>query len=268
MIEKTISIKSNRNTNIKCTIIDSEFDNSKLVLFFHGFKADRTEGGRFLAVAKNLASLGANSIMMSFAGCTDSDEDFINYTLANDLDDIELCYQYMLDNYSIDKEHIGVIGYSMGARLASIFINKHSEVNCLALWAGFCIEGFGSDKFLGGNVIDMYNEANIKGYCNFYNAFDNTTIKINKELLDDITKYNPYDGLNKYDGNAIVVHGDKDITVDLNIGKLTYQQLNNAKNKKLVIIKDANHGFGLWDNHNEQSQELVDKTSQFFKENL
>ena len=42
----------------------------------------------------------------------------------------------------------------------------------------------------------------------------------------------------------------------------------NVKNKKLVVVDGANHGFGLWDNHMEQSKELVDETTEFLKEYL
>lgn len=260
-----LNIKSIRDSDINCTIIDSESNNPKLILLIHGFKADRSEGGRFLDLAKLLANDGINSIMMSFAGCQGSDEDFINYTLTNNLNDIETCYKYMLDNYNIDTKHIGIVGYSMGGRLASIFVDKHKEVNSLVLWAGYCTQGFGGDYFLGCKVSEMLNEASVKGYCNFYNAFDGETLKMNKQLLDDIVDYDIYDCLSNYEGNAFVVHGDKDITVDLNIGLKAYELLERTSYKDILIIKDADHGFGLWDNHMEQSEELVTNTYEFIK---
>ena len=268
MLQKDIVIKSNRNSNINCTIVESEVSKPKLLLLIHGFKADRFEDGRFTSVALQLAKQGVNSIMLSFAGCDGSDEDFINYSLTNDLDDIELAYKYMLDNYDIDVDHIGMIGYSMGGRLTSIFIDKHEEVKTIGIWAGACQQGFDGEYFLGGKVEDMINEANKIGYCNFFNVFDNTTIQLSKQLLDDMTDYDTYKGLNKFTGNAIVVHGDKDTTVDLNIGIGAYNALNNVSNKELVIVKDANHGFGIWDNHPEQSEELVNKTIVFFEKYL
>lgn len=270
MLEKNILVDSKRETKIPVTIIDSEKSNASLVIFAHGFKAERTEGGRFLEVARNLAEIGVNSISMGFCGCDESKEDFINYTLANCLDDIESCYSYMLENYSIDSNHLGMIGYSMGGRLTSIFIKKHPEIKTIGLWAGAIYKDFGGDNssFIGGDLKTMRKQANELGYCDFHNSFDNDDIRINKALIDEMELYNPLDGLNCFTGSVIVCHGDKDDTVVLDTAYLAIDNLINAKNKKLVVVNGANHGFGLWDNHMEQSKQLTDETTKFFKEYL
>ena len=95
MKEIELLLKSKRNTEIPVSIVDSETTNCALVIFIHGFKADRHEGGRFSDVARNLAKLGYSSIRMGFPGCDESKEDFINYSITNDLDDIETCYKYI-----------------------------------------------------------------------------------------------------------------------------------------------------------------------------
>ena len=270
MLEINKTIKSKRDTNIPVTIVDSETENASLVIFAHGFKADRHEGGRFSDVARKLAEVGINSIRMGFPGCDESKEDFINYTINNCLDDIESSYQYMLNNYSINNEHLGIVGYSMGGRLASIFVNKHPEFKTLGLWTGAVYKDFGgnNDCFLGGNVASMKKQANELGYTDFYNDFDNTNIKLSKALIDEMELYNPLEYLNSFEGSAIVCHGDNDFTVVLDTAYLAINNLTKAKNKKLVIINGANHGFGLWDDHMEQSYELVDETTKFIKEHL
>ena len=270
MLEKDITIKSKRDTDIPVTIVESGKENAPLVLFVHGFKADRHEGGRFSEVARNLAQVGVNSIRMGFPGCDESKEDFINYTLNNCLDDIESSYKYMLDNYSIDTSHLGMVGYSMGGRLTSIFVKSHSEFKTIGLWAGAVYKDFGGDNnsFIGAELNPMKKQANELGYAEFLNSFDNTYIKINKELIDEMESYNPLDGLNGFDGNAIVCHGNNDDTVSLDTAYIAMDNLINVKNKKLVVVDGANHGFGLWDNHMEQSKELVDETTKFFKEYL
>ena len=44
--------------------------------------------------------------------------------------------------------------------------------------------------------------------------------------------------------------------------------LKEAQEKKLLIIPEADHGFGLWDNQPDQSERLVDVTSKFLGKNL
>lgn len=267
MKEIELTIKSQRNSDIPVSIIDSETTNAGLVIFVHGFKANRHEDGRFTLVGQTLASHGISSIRMGFAGCDESKEDFINYTLKNCLDDIDSSINYMLDNYSINKGRIGMLGYSMGGRLTGIYTNKHSDLKCLGFWAGATYPSFEDGFFLGEDVNRLKQEASEKGYCQFHNSFDNTFIRLNKDLIAQMEEYNPLEGLYKYEGNAIVVHGDKDITVKPKVVNLMNEALSKA-NKKIVIIKGADHGFGQWDNKPELSKMLVEETIGFFIENM
>lgn len=265
---KELNIKSNRNSEFPAIIVEGK-KGGPLVLMVHGFKANKTEDGRFLDVAKTLSEYGVNSIMFAQAGCGDSNEDFINYTLDNSLDDIEVCYEYMKKNYEIDESKVGMIGYSMGGRLTSLFIDKHLEIKAIGLWAAASYNGFnGSDLFLGQSIAEMKKEANEKGYCDFYNSFDNEYIKLNKKLIENMEQLPVTKGLNNFKGYALIVHGDEDVTVEYQVALNTYEQLHNAKDKKLVTVKGADHGFGAWNNKNELSKQLTDATSNYFIEHL
>lgn len=265
---KEITILSKRNTPIKSIIVEGR-KGGPLILMVHGFKANKSEDGRFLDVANALKEYGVNSIMFAQAGCDDSEEDFINFTLKNNLDDIETCYEYMKDNYDIDTDKVGMIGYSMGGRLTSLFIAKHPEIKVIALWAAATFEGFDNkDTFLEQPLDKMKKEASEKGYCDFYNTFDDEYIKLNKELIEDMEYLSPEEGLNKYDGCALIVHGDEDITVEYRIALETYDILINTKDRLLHTVKGADHGFGAWNNRNELSHELTDTTIDYFKKHL
>lgn len=263
-----LTIKSNRNTDIPAIIIEGK-KGGPLILMIHGFKANKTEDGRFLDVANSLKEYGVNSIMFAQAGCNDSKEDFINYTLDNNLDDIETCYKYMKDNYGIDTDKVAMIGYSMGGRLVSLFIDKHPEVKVISLWAAATFEGFDNkDTFLGQALDKMKEEANEKGYCDFYNSFDNEYIKLNKKLIENMEELSPAKGLSKFDGCALIVHGDIDDTVEYRIAQETYEKLLNVKDRELYTVIGADHGFGAWNNKHELSKQLTDKTIDYFKKHL
>ena len=267
---KTIntSIHSNRNTDIPVTIVETNVNPCRLLICAHGFKANRTEDGRFLQVAQALAENGVMSIMMGFPGCDVSKEDFLNYSLTSCMDDIDNCYRYIKDNYDIDPDHVGMIGYSMGGRLTSLYIKKHPEIRCIGIWAGACYDGFGGDSFLGVGTDTLKNEEKKKGYCDFLNSFDNTYIKLSKQLIEDMENMSPVEGLNGYTGDAIVVHGDKDITVPYEQAFDTYASLIHAEDRKLLTVEGADHGFGAWDDHPELSKQLTDNTIAYFKEHL
>ena len=99
---KEISVLSKRGTMIPVTIVEAK-NASKLLICAHGFKAKRTEDGRFLSVAEALSEHGVLSVMMGFPGCDESKEDFINYTLENCIDDIDYSVNYVREHYSLKK---------------------------------------------------------------------------------------------------------------------------------------------------------------------
>lgn len=269
MLRIETQIRSSRDTFIPVTIVEGCNKRNGLLLCAHGFKANRKEDGRFLTVAEELAKDGISSIMMGFPGCDKSKEDFINYTLKNCLDDIDTCYTYMKENYEIDLSRIGMIGYSMGGRLTALYIENHPEIRCIGLWAAASYEGFdGENEFLGEDVRIMKKQAEELGYCDFYNAFDDTHIRLSKQLLEDMEYRNPLIGLNSYQGSAIIVHGTKDNTVVFERAKESYRNLLSAGNKKLVAIENADHGFGAWDQHPELSRQLTDETIRYFRSQL
>ena len=90
------TVRSYRNTLIPVTRVPADGEADALAVFVHGFKAERTEGGRFLTVALQLAKHGFDSVMMDQAGCGDSRELYDNYCMDNSLDDVEACIKAVL----------------------------------------------------------------------------------------------------------------------------------------------------------------------------
>ncbi|MBQ1347609.1 MAG: alpha/beta hydrolase [Erysipelotrichaceae bacterium] len=261
-------ILSKRGTQIPVTIVEAD-EPKKLLLLAHGFKANRTEDGRFLTVAEALAKHGVSSIMPGFAGCDVSKEDFINYSLNSCIDDINTCYAYMMEHYPLNPDSIGMIGYSMGGRLTSLYIADHPEISCIGLWAAASYDGFGEeDGFLGVSKEELERQCEEKGYVDFHNGFDNTDIRLSKELIDGMKNCKPSKGLSEFKGAAIIVHGDEDVTVPYKTATDTYAILNKAKERKLCTVKGADHGFGAWNERPDLSKQLTDNTIAFFEENF
>ena len=181
------------------------------------------------------------------------------------MDDIDACISYMLDNYDINTEKMVMVGYSMGGRIASVYVTKKDpRFKVLGLWAAAIMPYEEMTNFVSAPDGHLYyEEAKEKGTAGFFNFFDERILPLSREFFEDMIKYDTLDCVKNYEGNVIVVHGDKDITVDVKIAKRTYDTLTTEKNKKLVIVENANHGFGLWDNHPEQSKQLVEKTAEF-----
>ena len=93
-------------------------------------------------------------------------------------------------------------------------------------------------------------------------------LKLSGGLLEDMEEMNPVEGLEKFTGAAIVVHGTADITVLPRVGQTTYDHLIHARKKELVLVEEADHGFGAWEGRPELSAQLTDNTIRFLQENL
>src|SRR6218665_1298420 len=88
------------------------------VVMNHGHGGGRQEGGGFGKLAKALADAGIITIRMDFPGTGDSKEPFTEGYLSNMISDSNASLAYLLANFPADKDKLGILGYSMGGRIA------------------------------------------------------------------------------------------------------------------------------------------------------
>ena len=269
MVENLI-IKSVRGTDIHCTKVTGK-ENNALMVFVHGFCAERTEGGRFVTVAEELAKHGICSIMMDQSGCGQSGEPFDQYCMDNSFDDISACVDYMLANYPIDTTRMGMVGYSMGGRITSVYVTqKDTRFRTIGLWAAAInhIDRLYQFCYDSEENRDLVKEAEERGYAEYNNVFDGRRLHLSQKFYQGMFGYDPVECMKQFDGNVIICQGLADDTVVPETAQQCYDNLTTQGARKLVMIEGANHGFGLWDDHMEQSAILTDSTAQFILKNL
>lgn len=106
-----------------------------LVVLCHGFTGNRDGDTHFAGLAEDLAGQGIATVRLDFAGCGDSTEPYIAYTLTNMADDVEAAIAYMQQEYGADGPK-ALVGHSMGGRLASLFPQMKGEgLAALVLWS-------------------------------------------------------------------------------------------------------------------------------------
>ena len=131
-----------RDIQIPATLVLPETDTSEgapLVVLVHGHGGTRQENGAFTELASMLAEVGIASIRMDFAGCGDSTEAFIHNNITTMLQDIEAATQFAVEHPGIDGRRVGILGYSMGGRLAMLAADdRHSA---MVLWAPVAFNG-------------------------------------------------------------------------------------------------------------------------------
>lgn len=217
-----------------------------LVLMYHGFTGNKTEhGGLFRDFSRLLEINQIASLRMDFSGNGESDGSFPDFTFDSLFEEAYLLLNVAKRINGVKK--VSLLGFSMGGAVASIISSKHGdEINSLLLWspAGNIIEKIrslfeNSPKLENGN-------ANIPNF------------ELSKAMYESLQKYKTYDNLALFQKEVFIVHGKKDIAVNIEYG-IKYQTA--FPNAKIHIIESAGHGY----DRKEEKEELFNKSLDFLK---
>ena len=239
------------------------------VVMNHGHGGGRQEGGGFEKLAKALADAGIITIRMDFPGTGDSKEPFTEGYLSNMISDSNASLAYLLGNYPADKDRLGILGYSMGGRIAlTIAQTPDHPYKAVGLLAPSADNGKGLLLFFAGSEEEyerLYAEASTdKGYADYTTIYGQQQ-QLSKQWFDELLASSPLDGIAAYKGPMLVVHGDKDTV----IAKPEIDHLVAAyPAAQLVTVPDADHGYGFYSDQPEVTKLVQDSFATFFAEAL
>lgn len=265
-MEYQTTIKTKRNTMMPASIcLQNDKRKQKLVLMAHGFCSNRHEDGAFSILAKRLLDKGIASIRIDFPGCGDSKESYLANTIDNDIDDLRTAFEFIAKNNEIEK--LAIVGYSMGGKVAVHYLDKYQEADALLLFAPAITNGLDwhhSSIALGRKkeMEEAYQIAKGQGYFNYFNEFDERYVPLSRQFLEQCLKYPTFDIFRQLRIPAMMIYGDKDDIIPLKI----YQDIIQKSNNDYFIhhlIKEADHGFGMWNNRKELFEELMNEAFAF-----
>lgn len=239
------------------------------VVMNHGHGGGRQEGGGFGRLAEALAEAGFVTIRMDFPGSGDSKESFTEGYLSNMISDSNASLAYLLENYPVDADKLGILGYSMGGRIALTIAgspdNPYKAVGLLAPsanWGEELLQGF-----FGGpeEYARLYAEASTdKGYADYTTQYGQEQ-KLSKTWFDELIASKPLDAIGGYSGPMLVVHGDLDVVVPAAVNEAVVAAYPAAS---IVLVPDADHGYGFYSDQPEVSALVESSFASFFSENL
>lgn len=237
------------------------------VVMNHGHGGSKDENVGFGGVAAALAEAGIASIRMDFPGCGDSTAPFTENTLSNMKSDSNASLAYLLENYDIDEEKLGILGYSMGGRLALEIVseegNPYKAVVLLSAAANPGEESIAGILPEGTSIEDAIASAEEKG------SFDYTTrygqnLSLSAQWFEDML-VDPLANIKNYTGPMLVLHGDKDDVVTDATNKLIVAAYPAAEE---IVVPDADHGYGFYSDQPSVTAAVEGSISAFFSRNL
>lgn len=253
--EIDVNISGARNNTIPATVIipTENLSDMPCVLMVHGFTGKRQgDNDHFISLGKILAENGIASITIDLPGCGSSTEASTNYTINNMESDMDSAINYMKNTYSINSNKIGVVGHSMGGRMASLYLNK---VNAAALWAPANGDGLSGLEFLN-NYQELYNTAKTNGTVE-----SGWNFTLSKEFFEQMETSHPQNNISSFNGQNLLIaydSADRDGTSGV------------LSSSTVQTVKSAAPGGTKWieynDDHNflTHGEELVTETANLF----
>ena len=271
--ESTDTWIESREVKIPVTLVvpaDSKASPFPLVILLHGHGGTRHEAGGYTRVAQGIANHGIASIRMDFPGCGDSLESFENNNLTNMIADIQSSKSHALKTLNIDQSRLGLLGFSMGGRLALTLGTTNPDYRAIGLWAPDAEAGEANIReFLGGS--DRYEQmrtiARTQGFAPF-TTFWGQDQKLGYQWFTDMEASKPASSILHYQGALFVLYGDLDTIVRPEISRGVIHKAVNAKPAIEHQVTGADHGLGLFNDDTVRSDEVIQSTIQFFAKHL
>lgn len=255
---------TSRGVDVPATIVLPEGDGPfPFVVLVHGHGGSRHENIGFPAIADALAAQGIASIRMDFPGCGDSGESFQQNTLGNMKQDVLAAIDTMTGEYPVDTEKAGILGYSMGGRIAlELLAEKAYDFKAVALLAPAAqTEGlkglFGGDE--GWQTLRAEAESN--GFAVFTTIYGQVQ-ELSLAWFEDLeANMDPTaDAAAAYAGNAVVIYAAEDEAVSADISQAVAEAFGAA-----VIHADGDgHSYGFYSDKTEVLETVANGAADFF----
>jgi alpha/beta superfamily hydrolase len=119
-------------------VLHSPLDDSPApaVLICPGFGGTKCGNLRiFVTLAKELAKQGIAVLRFDYRGAGDSEGEFSDITLENNVSDTLKCIEFLQNHPKIDKTALGILGRSLGGVIGILAARRSKAIASLALWA-------------------------------------------------------------------------------------------------------------------------------------
>lgn len=266
--EQTLWIAS-RSVEIPITLALPETGSQPwpLVVMAHGHGGSRDEGGGFARLADMLGERGIASVRMDFPGCGDSRESLRENTIDHMLADLAAAREFALGQAPLDATRTGLLGYSMGGRLAMLSLAEGFSYAAVVLWAPAASNGPRDfHTFLGG--VDRYNSywkaAAQDGYTIITTPW-NQQQELSLAWFMGLEDSQPLAAMANYTGPLLVLHGETDEVIPATHSEPIAKVLLQSQRK---VIPAGTHGLGFYDHAPSTASLVLSETVEFFSRAL
>ena len=209
-----------------------------MVILMHGFMGNK--GGfaervtLFDIIANKLERAGIATIRFDFNGHGESEGEFWQMTVPNEIEDALKVYEYVRDLRYVST--VSVLGHSQGGVVASMVAGQlGAEIKSAVLMAPAAV--LREDAIRGSTFGTSYDPLNLEGD---WVELMGGRAKLGTEYIRTAFNLPIYETAANYKGALCVIHGTGDRVVPYTYGVRYTEQSNNAE---LYILHGEDHGF-------------------------
>ena len=203
-----------------------------LVMILHGFTGNKNEP-RLIAIANNLEKEGIASIRFDFNGHGDSEGDFQDMTVLNEIEDAKKVYDYVSKLPQVTS--VSIAGHSQGGVVTSMLAGElgDKKVKSIALLAPAAVL---RDDAIRGNLFGVtFDSSNPPEYVEVFGGH-----KIGRNYIKTAQTLPIYETAENFQGTALLIHGTNDIVVPYTCS-LNYRHI--YKKNRFELLVGFDHGF-------------------------
>ena len=207
-----------------------------LVIICHGFGGNRKEG-LIGDLGWQLASKGIATLRFDFNGHGDSEGDFKDMTVPNEIRDAESVCQYVSTLPFVDDSRIAILGHSQGGVVAAMTAGQlgHNRIKAAVLMAPAAVL---RDDCIRGNTFGKFYDP-LNPPADGVDLGDGKIL--GQEYIKTAFNLPIYETAARYHGKACVIHGSGDRVVPYTYGARFAELWPGAEYHRL---DGFDHGFG------------------------
>ena len=207
-----------------------------MVIFCHGFSGTK-DGPMFELIADTLQAHGIASIRFDFNGHGESEGEFKDMTVPNEIEDAKKVVEYVSDLRYVSS--LAIVGHSQGGVVAAMTAGQLSEAmgespfKAVALMAPAAV--LRDDAIRGSTMGKQYDPFAPGEYVELWGG-----LKLGGQYIRTAFSLSIYETAAKYQGEALIIHGNADRVVPYTYGERFHQIWPKSE---LVIQEYFDHGF-------------------------
>lgn len=220
------------------------------IILCHGLRADKDEGGRFIALARRLVKESFAVFRFDFSGRGESSGKQQDVSVIKDLECINAAHVFLKQQ---GYRNFGILASSFAGASVPFFLSKHlCNTQAVTFWYPMLDLSQWLKEWRPGG--QRRKELLRKGY------FMRKGFKMGNRIVAETTKLKPWKELEKVEIPMLIVHGDNDQQVPYK-NSVRYSKKFGIK---LVTVHGGDHGF-----HNKKDRvRAINATVVFFSKSM